>query len=155
MGGSSSSPTLWAFWSVSQDQAKLQVVAGSMRDAFGVQDRVRYSGIIEVLGLPTRPRLKNAAHIDPSEASATPSPEENDRQRSYGARFKEDRKFSLASASLRQALQEMPEITEVSKHIMREELDIESVDQDGRSMFPDGAKEPFERTRKIVQKIAP
>ena len=42
-----------------QDQAKLQVVAGSMRDAFGVQDRVRYSGIIEILGLPTRPRLKN------------------------------------------------------------------------------------------------
>ena len=58
-----------------QDQAKLQVVAGSMRDAFGVQDRVRYSGIIEILGLPTRPRLKNSAHIDPSEASATPSPE--------------------------------------------------------------------------------
>ena len=142
-----------------QDQAKLQVVAGSKRDAFGVQDRVRYSGIIEVLGLPTRPRLKNVAHIDPSEASATPSPEENDRQRSYGARFKEDRKFSLASASLRQALQEMPEITEVSKHIMLEEtkqgLNIEIVDQDGRSMFPDGAKEPFERTRKIIQKIAP
>src|SRR5882762_3353255 len=44
-----------------QDQAKLQVVAGSMRDAFGVQDRVRYSGVIEVLGLPTRSRLKNAA----------------------------------------------------------------------------------------------
>src|SRR4249920_316757 len=142
-----------------QDQAKLQVVAGSMRDAFGVQDRVRYSGIIEVLGLPTRPKLKNAAHIDPAEASATPSPEENDRQRSYGARFKEDRKFSLASASLRQALQEMPEITEVSKHIMLEEtkqgLNIEIVDQDGRSMFPDGAKEPYERTRKLIQKIAP
>jgi chemotaxis protein MotB len=142
-----------------QDQAKLQVVAGSMRDAFGVQDRVRYSGIIEVLGLPTRPRLKNAAHIDPSEASATPSPEEHDRQRTYGARFKEDRKFALASASLRQALQEMPEITEASKHIMLEEtkqgLNIEIVDQDGRSMFPDGAKEPYERTRKIIQKIAP
>src|SRR6187399_186848 len=142
-----------------QDQAKLQVVAGSMRDAFGVQDRVRYSGIIEVLGLPTRPRLKNAAHIDPSEASATPSPEENDRQRSYGARFKEDRKFSLASASLRQALQEMPEITEASKNIMVEEskqgLNIEIVDQDGRSMFPDGAKDPVERTRKLIQKMAP
>jgi chemotaxis protein MotB len=142
-----------------QDQAKLQVVAGSMRDAFGVQDRVRYSGIIEVLGLPTRPKLKNSAHIDPSEASATPSPEENDRQRTYGARFKEDRKFSLASASLRQALQEMPEVSEVSKHVMLEEtkqgLNIEIVDQDGRSMFPDGAKEPYERTRKIIQKIAP
>ena len=65
-----------------QDQAKLQVVAGSMRDAFGVQDDVRYSGIIEVLGLPTRPKLKNAANIDPTDASATPSPDENDRQRS-------------------------------------------------------------------------
>ena len=137
-----------------QDQAKLQVVAGSMRDAFGVQDRVRYSGIIEILGLPTRPRLKNAAHIDPSEASATPSPEEHDRQRAYGARFKAGpRNFALASASLRQALQDMPEITEASKHIMLEEtkqgLNIEIVDQDGRSMFPDGAKEPYERTRKL------
>ena len=38
-----------------QDTVKLQVVAGSMRDAFGVQDRIRYSGVIEVPGLPTRP----------------------------------------------------------------------------------------------------
>src|SRR3954449_4348326 len=56
-----------------QDQAKLQVVAGSMRDAFGVQDRVRYSGIIEIQGLPTRPKLKNATPISPEEASATPT----------------------------------------------------------------------------------
>jgi hypothetical protein len=53
----------------------------------------------------------------------------------------------------------MPEITEASKHIMLEEtkegLNIEIVDQDGRSMFPDAAKEPFERTRKLIQKIAP
>jgi chemotaxis protein MotB len=141
-----------------QDQAKLQVVAGSMRDAFGVQDKVRYSGIIEVMGLPTRPKLKSAAHIDPSEASATPSPDDSERQRTYGARFKEDRKFALASASLRQALQTMPEITEVSKHIMVEEtkdgINIEIVDQDGRSMFADGSKEPNERTRQVIKKIA-
>lgn len=142
-----------------QDQVKLQVVAGSMRDAFGVQDKVRYSGIIEILGLPTRPKLKNAAQIDPSEASATPAPNLKDTQRSYGANFKEDRKFALASASLRQALQDMPELAEASKHILVEEtkqgLNIELVDQDGRSMFADGAKEPFERTRRLIQKIAP
>ena len=142
-----------------QDSAKLQVVAGSMRDAFGVQDKVRYSGIIEVLGLPTRPKLKNAAHIDPKEASATPSPDEHDRQRSFGARFKQDRDFALASASLRQALQDMPELSEASKNIMFEEtkegFNIEIVDQDGRSMFADGSKEPYERTRKLIQKIAP
>jgi chemotaxis protein MotB len=142
-----------------QDQAKLQVVAGSMRDAFGVQDKVRYSGIIEVMGLPTRPRLKNVAHIDPKDASATPSPDEHDHQHTYGARFKQDRNFALAAASLRQALQEMPEIAQESKHIMVEEtkegLNIEIVDQDGRSMFPDGGKEPYERTRKLIEKLAP
>jgi chemotaxis protein MotB len=142
-----------------QDQQKLKIVAGSMRDAFGVQDQARYSGIIEVLGLPTRPKLKNAANIDPSEASATPTPDDEDKERRYGARLKRDQKFALASASLRQALQDMPEITEASKNIMVEEtkqgLNIEIVDQDGRSMFPDGAKEPYERTRKLIQKIAP
>lgn len=142
-----------------QDAAKLQVVAGSMREAFGVQDKVRYSGVIEVMGLPTRPKLKNVANIDPKDASPTPAPNENDRNRTYGARFKEDRKFALAAASLRQAMQNMPEITEASKHIMLEEtkqgLNIEIVDQDGRSMFADGAKEPFERTRQLIQKLAP
>src|SRR3569833_426777 len=61
-----------------QDQQKLQVVAGSMREAFGVQNQVRYSGIIEVMGLPTRPKLKSAGNIDPKDASATPSPDEHD-----------------------------------------------------------------------------
>src|SRR3981081_2925620 len=83
-----------------QDQQKLQMVAGSMRDAFGVQQAVRYSGVIEVPGLPTRPKLKNAAHIPPEEASATPTPDEHDRQRAIGARLKEDRAFALAAASL-------------------------------------------------------
>lgn len=142
-----------------QDQAKLQVVAGSMRDAFGVQDKVRYSGVLEVMGLPTRPKLKSVANIDPKDASPTPAPDEKGMNRTYGARMKEDRKFALAAASLRQALQSMPEITEVSKHVMLEEtkqgLNIEITDQDGRSMFADGSKEPYERTRLLIQRIAP
>src|SRR3954451_1291923 len=48
-----------------QDANKLKVVAGSMRDAFGVQTEARYSGIVESDGLPTRPRLKNVDHISP------------------------------------------------------------------------------------------
>jgi chemotaxis protein MotB len=144
--------------SSTQDQKKLQQIAGSMRDAFGVQDRVRYAGVIEVQGLPTRPKLKNAAMGTPADASVTPTPDERGRDREYGARLKEDRAFALASASLRQAMQDMPEITEVSKHIMFEEtkdgLNIEIIDQDGRSMFVEGSKEPNERTRKLIQKMA-
>ena len=71
-----------------QDQRKLQIVAGSMRDAFGVQTNVRYSGVIEVDGLPTRPKLKNAAHIDPEDASATPTSDKQDHKREHGAQLK-------------------------------------------------------------------
>jgi len=141
-----------------QDQQKLQIVAGSMRDAFGVQNNVRYSGIMEVDGLPTRPKLKNAAHVQPEDASATPTPDQRDHNREFGAHFKNDQAFALAAASLRQALQDMPELTEASKHIMVEEskdgLNIEIVDQDGRSMFPEGDKEPYARTRAIIEKLA-
>ena len=141
-----------------QDQQKLKIVAGSMREAFGVQTEARYSGIIESDGLPTRPKLKNTDHIPPEESSNTPTPDEKQRQRINGAKLKIDREFALASASLRQALQDMPELTEISKHIMFEEtnqgLNLEIVDQDGRSMFPDGSKVPFDRTRRLIQKLA-
>jgi chemotaxis protein MotB len=140
------------------DNTKLKIVAGSMRDAFGVQTEVRYSGIIESDGLPTRPKLKNSAHVPPEETSATPTPNEQERSKTAGARLKTDREFALASASLRQALQDMPELTELSKHIMFEEtkegLNLEIVDQDGRSMFADGSKEPYERTRALIRKLA-
>jgi len=140
-----------------QDQQKLKIVAGSMRDAFGVQSS-RYSGIVETDGLPTRARLKNADHIPPDEASNTPSPDQQDNKHITGAKLKIDRQFALASASLRQALQDMPELTEISKHIVFEEtkqgLNLEIVDQDGRSMFADGSKEPYERTRKLIEKLA-
>ena len=141
-----------------QDQQKLKIVAGSMREAFGVQTEARYSGIIETDGLPTRPKMKNTAHIPPEEASNTPTPDEQERFRTAGARLKTDREFALASASLRQALQDMPELTEISKHIMFEEtsqgLNLEIVDQDGRSMFADGSKVPYDRTRRLIEKLA-
>ena len=135
-----------------QDAKKVQAVAGSMRDAFGVQTIVHNSGLIENEGLETRDRLKNAAHIRPEDSSITPTPDER------GTSFKTDHAFVLSAASLRQALQNMPELLEASKHIIIEEhmegLNIEIVDQDGSPMFPEGSREPYDRTRKLIQKIA-
>jgi chemotaxis protein MotB len=140
------------------DNNKLKIVAGSMRDAFGVQTESRYSGIVESDGLPTREKMKNVAHISPEDSSNTPSPDAQEREHIDGAKLKIDREFALASASLRQALQDMPELTEISKHIMFEEtqqgLNLEIVDQDGRSMFADGSKVPYDRTRKLIEKLA-
>lgn len=135
-----------------QDSRKMQAVAGSMREAFGVQDVVRYSGLRELDGLPTRPKLKNVARIDPLDSSLTPTPDE------HGSAFKNDRPFALAVASLRQALKDLPELAEASKHIeiqeTREGLNVELIDQDGRSMFPQGSKEPYERLRRIIHALA-
>jgi chemotaxis protein MotB len=140
------------------DNNKLKIVAGSMRDAFGVQADKRFSGILEADGIPTKPHLKHVAHINPDQASNTPTPDMHDSDVTVGEKFDKDREFALASASLRQALQDMPELTEISKHIIFEEtkegLNLEIVDQDGRSMFPDGSKVPYERTRQLIEKLA-
>jgi len=138
-----------------QDKQKLQIVAGSMREAFGVQTQVRYSGIIDVDG-PSRPKPKNTTRKEDSKASA--SREDRDQNRHQGIIAEQDRAFALATTTLRQALQSLPELAEVSSQVMFEQtndgLNIEIVDHDGRSMFPEGAKEPYERTRRLIQRLA-
>jgi chemotaxis protein MotB len=140
-----------------QDKEKMHIVAGSMRDAFGVKRDPSLAALIEVEGLPTRPRLKNTQMIPPDIAADEPSPDQLDTKLQQGL-IARDRQFALAAASLRQALQDLPEIAEVSKHIVVTEtmqgINIDIVDQEGRSMFPEGAKEPYERTRRIVSKLA-
>jgi chemotaxis protein MotB len=136
----------------SQDSQKIAALSGSMRDAFGVQDRVRYSGVLESNGLPTRNYIKNAEHIPPQLSSVTPTPDQNGQEPSSVK--------SLASAaeSIRQALQPFPELTEASKRLTFEQsqegLNINLVDQDGSSMFPYGSSVPFKRTRDIIEKLA-
>lgn len=64
-----------------------------------------------------------------------------------------------AIASLRQALQKMPEIAELSRNIVieptKEGVDVSLVDEDGRSMFPEGSVQPYERTRLVLEALAP
>jgi chemotaxis protein MotB len=142
-----------------QDQKKLQIVAGSMRDAFGTQRESRLSGIVESDGIPVRPNLKNIKRAPPEQGSDFTAPSIFDRPDDGVAVTSFDRAFALAAVSLRQALQDMPEIAEVSKNIVIEEskdgLDLSLVDQDGRAMFPEGSKEPYDRTRQILEKLAP
>jgi chemotaxis protein MotB len=135
-----------------QDAKMMHAVAGSMREAFGVQAEVRDAGIREVDGLLTRPHLKHAEHIEPEQSSLTPSVDE------HGSGLQTDKRFALAAASLRQAMQNLPELTEASKHIVMEDspegLNIELVDQDGSSMFSDGSKNPYDRLRTILENLA-
>ncbi|MEM6711400.1 MAG: flagellar motor protein MotB [Pseudomonadota bacterium] len=151
-----------------QDQQKLQVVAGSMREAFGSQDVVRRAGMIELEGAPLRDFVRRVGVVDTPEDSEFAS-ERHDQRRQQGpeanthtieqAESEVPRRFATAAASLRQAWQELPEITELSQHIIVEEdelgLHISLVDQDGRSMFPEGSRFPFETTRLLLAQMAP
>ena len=64
-----------------------------------------------------------------------------------------------AIASIRQALQNMPEIAELSRNIVIEEtkegVDVSLVDEDGRAMFREGSVDPYERTRRVLEALAP
>ena len=142
-----------------QDQKKLQLVAGSMRDAFGSTKESRYAGIVEQDGIPVRDKLKNARRASPEQATDRPSSPANNNEFGGDAAGEKNFGFALAAASLRQALQNLPEILEPSKHIMVEAtpegLNVSLIDQDGRAMFATGSTQPYERTRLILEHIAP
>lgn len=70
----------------------------------------------------------------------------------------ESRMFDRAEQSIRQALKDMPELTELSKHIIVDQtpegLRIQIVDQEGRPMFPPGDTAPYERTKKLLRSVS-
>ena len=151
-----------------QDKQKMADAAGSLRNAFGVQPEVRKAGMIEKDGLPVRQFLREAGPVS-SKMDASNAPSRNDNHAKQGpesnthdferAENDRPREFLTAAASLRQSLNDLPEVAEVSKHVVIEEttegLNIRLVDQEGRSMFPEGSKSPYEYTRQIIAKIAP
>jgi chemotaxis protein MotB len=143
----------------SQNKEKMAVVAGSFREAFGNNKENRFNGIVELNGIPTKPHLQNAKLRPVEEASDFTAPNDFKRKTEGLTVTSFERGFAMAATSLRQALNDMPEIAQVSKNIIieetREGLNLSLVDQDGRSMFPDGSVNPFERTRMVLEAVAP
>ncbi len=152
-----------------QDKEKLQVVAGSMRDAFGIKEVARKAGMIEIEGAPTREFIKSVSAVeDETKDSDYDNVRQDDRSKQGPEANTHDiernnihqtKQFALAAASLRQAFEEMPDIAELSDNILIENtpegLHIQLVDQDGRSMFPQGSSEPYAHTYKLLAKMVP
>jgi chemotaxis protein MotB len=151
-----------------QDQEKLNMAAGSVQNAFGIQPYSDMTGMIERLGNPKRDFLKTVSP-EPIKASTEfstkdrPEFENQGQEANTWTRQKTDiereQAYGLAAASLKQAFQDLPDITSVSDHIIVEKTDegtnIVIADQDGRAMFPEGSKYPFEMTRKAIAAMAP
>ena len=151
-----------------QDEERMNMAAGSMRDAFGIQPYSDMTGMIEREGNPQRNFVK-ALSSEETRSDTEFATESRDRAANQGqeantwskettdiARAQE---FALAAASLRQAFQDLPDIAALSKNILiepsEEGIDIVIADQQGRAMFPEGSKYPFELARKAIAAMAP
>lgn len=70
---------------------------------------------------------------------------------------REDLSMDTAAQSLRQAIQSMPELAELSKQVLidktPEGLRIQLVDQEGRSMFDGGSTKPNARARVLLKAV--
>jgi chemotaxis protein MotB len=66
--------------------------------------------------------------------------------------------FTSAAESIRQAMQNMPDIADLSRQVVMDQtpegLRIQLVDQDGRPMFQPGTAEPMPYTKKLLAAIS-
>jgi len=71
---------------------------------------------------------------------------------------REEAAFASAAQSIRQALDQMPELADLSKNVIVDQtpegLRIQLVDQEGRSMFNEGTAIPNERAKVLLRAIS-
>jgi len=107
--------------------------------------------VIEQMAPPAPPDVKDVGQSNTSQ-NGGPTQEQQAQQKS------EDAAFQSAAQSLRQAMQDMPELAELSKQVIidntPEGLRIQLVDQEGRSMFKEGSAQPNDRARLLLRAVA-
>jgi chemotaxis protein MotB len=74
------------------------------------------------------------------------------------ARRAEGAEFANAELTLRQALQDMPDLAELSKQVVIDQtpegLRLQLIDQEGRAMFNGSSAEPLPRTERLLEAVA-
>jgi chemotaxis protein MotB len=92
------------------------------------------------------------------EGEKTQSAQPTDAQIDQALAQREQKEFEVAEQSLRQAMQDLPALAELSKNLIIDQtpegLRIQIVDQEGRPMFPPGAAEPYERAVTLLDQVA-
>jgi chemotaxis protein MotB len=99
---------------------------------------------------PSDGKAKDASRND-AQAASSDSMKEATAKR-------EETAFQSAAQSLRQALQDMPELAELSKNIIVDQtpegLRIQLVDQEGRSLFNEGQTQPNDRAKLLLRAVS-
>jgi len=112
------------------------------------------STVIEQLS----PASKNPSDGTSKEGGKAAAPDASTEALREALKKRDDEAFASAAQSLRQALQDMPELAELSKNIIVDQtpegLRIQLVDQEGRSMFNEGSVQPNDRAKLLLRAIA-
>jgi chemotaxis protein MotB len=99
------------------------------------------------------PDVKN-----PSDGKAKDAAKAKDDQAKMDQAKREEAAFASAAQSIKQALDEMPELADLSKNIIVDQtpegLRIQLVDQEGRSMFNQGTAVPNDRAKLLLRAIS-
>ena len=138
--------------SVSQtDSGSGGILAGTALGSDGAKAKGTSSVIEELSPESRKPDDGKSAEAAKAGAAASDALAEAQKRR-------DDAAFASAAQSLRQALQDMPELAELSKNILVDQtpegLRIQLVDQEGRSMFNEGSAKPNDRAALLLRAIA-
>jgi chemotaxis protein MotB len=140
------------------------VLAGTVFGAEGARSGGAMSAVNEMT--PPKPRDETKSKTDGQSAGgatdaqgmASQSQEKSDDNMERQMPSNENRMFEQAEISLRQAMQEMPDIAELSRNIIMDQtaegLNIQLVDQDGQPMFKAGTSELLPKARLLLQQVA-
>jgi chemotaxis protein MotB len=131
------------------------------------QDGVRAGGVVSVYDKTTPsapsdpthskdPQAKRGASDATGQAPASQVTSDDHLQRAVPS--SQDREFESAAESIRQAMQESPDIAALSRQVIVDQtpegLRIQLVDQDGKPMFQPGGVEPMPYTKTLLAAVA-
>lgn len=148
-----------------QDEAKMQVVAGSIREAFGVTQERRYAGDVELDGVP---EARQPGSIAPSETpsgegitetlSAKPAAGMEGAKGAYDRAEADRRRFEAVKEKLEHAILMRPIAKDandaITINLTKTGLQVLIVDSDGRAMFAPGGVEPTAEAKALIEETA-
>ena len=109
------------------------------------------SGQLSVKTVLRAPKQEVVSKAEGPQESAANGPSQEDNEPN-------NKEMEQATARLRQAMQDMPDLAELSRHILIDNtpngVRIQLVDQDGRSMFEPGSAEPTAPVKALLAEVA-
>ena len=124
------------------------------------EEGVRHGHSAPVAQAPEPQFTSNASSENRSEAHVEAGGEQapNEEALSRARTLRETAEFARAEIAIRQAMQDMPDIAELSRNVIVEQtpegLRIQLIDQEGRSMFNPGDAAPNERARRLLVAVS-